>query len=97
MTRIDPSTAYAQIGKWALIRVGATNRMYGSDFVQFDMTLNRRKRTTVIQLNENDLYDIEVGRMHRKTFEWVSDYSATDIGAEQLSDIVETAFQRVMS
>lgn len=90
-------TMFDHIGKWTLIRAGAQNRMHGNDFVQFDMTMERRERRCMVQLNDRDLYRVWVGRFHRRTLEYTTMYEADDIQAANLSQTIENAFVDVMS
>jgi hypothetical protein len=51
-----------------------------------------RKRRLVIKLNQSDLYDIEIGRMHRRTLDWIPEAQARDIYADQLDQAIRDLY-----
>ena len=96
--RIDARTAFVHIGTWSLVRVGAKNKLHHQDYIQFEMALeNHPRRIALVQLNRQDLYNIEVGRLKRRSLKWVTEYVQRDVQAENLSRGIEQAFEYVMS
>jgi hypothetical protein len=51
---------------------------------QFDTRYPRRRRF-IIRLNGADLYDIQFGRVDRRSFEWHVLAESHDVGVEQLN------------
>lgn len=52
-------------------------------------------RKLIIRLNGADLYDIEIGRMHRRSYEWIVEGQTHGIYAEQLADAAIRLHARV--
>lgn len=63
---IDPQTAYAQIGARVLMELGAKNRMYSRDYIQFDTTGKRRR--VIVKLTVWDTYTVEIGRVVKRDY-----------------------------
>jgi hypothetical protein len=51
-----------------------------------------RKRRLVIKVNQSDLYDIEIGRAHRRTLAWIPEAQTRDIHAEQLDQAIRDLY-----
>jgi hypothetical protein len=47
---------------------------------------SRVVRKLIIRLNALDLYDIEIGRMNKRTFEWVVEGQVENLYAEQVAE-----------
>lgn len=89
---IDPVETYSQIGMWTLAELGAKNKAYSKDYIQFDVTLVRSRRV-IVKLDANDTYSVEIGRMRKidylPTYEVLS--QVTDIYCDQLSEVIRRA------
>jgi hypothetical protein len=46
----------------------------------------------VIKLNAFDLYDIEIGRVHRRTLEWIPEAQTRDIYADDLDQAIRDLY-----
>lgn len=93
---IDPNQAFQHIGRTVQMRIGVTNRAYGRDYIQFDVhCAPMRVRRVLVQLGGDDLYHLEIGRLNRRNFEWVSEYVQREIGVEQLAAEVEAGYVAV--
>lgn len=51
-----------------------------------------RKHRLVIKVNQSDLYDIEIGCVHRCTLDWIPEAQARDIHAEQLDQAIRDLY-----
>lgn len=68
----------------ALKSYGAKNFLTFENGIQFDVFGSIFKGRVLITLNPDDLYDIELGRINRKTLQWISVKKVTDIFVEDL-------------
>jgi hypothetical protein len=63
------------VNRWTWIAMGVMPRnvIRTEDGLMVDIYLGAgfRKRRLVIKVNQSGLYDIEIGRVHRRTFEWI--------------------------
>jgi hypothetical protein len=89
---LDAQAVFAQAGHWTLIRVGATNHLYSDTHVQFDIRTDHAKRRIIITLASDDTYSIEVGKIQRKTYAWISRYIERGIHAADLGAAIERAY-----
>jgi hypothetical protein len=51
-----------------------------------------RKRRLVIKINQSDLYDIENGRVHLRTFQWIPEAQMRDIHVKQLDQAIRDLY-----
>lgn len=58
---------------------------------------SRTVRKLIIRLNGLDLYDIEIGRMNRRTFEWVVEGQVANVYADQLAEAAVSLHGKVVS
>lgn len=74
------------VDRWTWIGMGARPVVRTTDHLSIDIFLGAgtRKRRLIIKLNANDLYDIEIGRLHRRSLDWIIDGQTLDVGAESL-------------
>ena len=93
---IDVNTAWHHIGRQTLMFTGAQNRVYGRDFVQFTVQGGgKAKHNVIVQLGTNDLYNVEIGRVARRTFEWKTAYVTRDVPAENLPRAIMEGYAAV--
>lgn len=82
---------YRQIGTWTLAELGAKNRLYGTDYIQFDTTARRRR--VIVKLTVWDTYTVEIGRVvkvdHLPTYQVISQID--HVYCDQLAEIVRNA------
>lgn len=57
-------TTYRQIGNRVLWELGAKNRGYSTDYIQFDTTGKRRR--VIVKLDASDTYTVEIGRLVKR-------------------------------
>lgn len=85
---MDHLETYRQIGAWTLAELGAKNRMFSRDYIQFDTTIKRRR--VIVKLTVWDTYTVEIGRVvkrdHLPTYEVLS--QTDQVYFDQLADII---------
>jgi hypothetical protein len=89
---IDAQAVFAQAGQWTLIRVGAVNHLYSATHAQLDVRSGGAKRRIVITLAGDDTYSLEIGKVQRKTFAWLSLNIERGIHAADLGAAIERAY-----
>jgi hypothetical protein len=84
----DHRVTIAQIGQGALMNLGARDYIHDdkNGYLHFRIGPGHIVRKAIIVLNALDLYDVEIGHMNRRTYEWIPDATATDIDAAQLAE-----------
>lgn len=84
------------VNPWTWIAMGAKPRtvIRTKDGLMVDIYLGAgfRKRHLVIKLNPYDLYDIEIGRVHRRTLDWIPEAQTRDIYAEDLDQAIQDLY-----
>lgn len=84
------------VNRWTWIAMGARSRnvIYTEDGPMVDIYLGAvfRKRRLAIKVNQSDLYDIEIGRVHRRTFERIPEAQMRDIHVEQLDQAIHDLY-----
>lgn len=100
-TPLNARDVYAALNlpdKWTLARIGATNRMYDTTYVQLDMTLERKRRRLYVTVAPDDTYSVEVGRFGsiRSGSRWTQAAVRRGVYAEQLGATVLALFEEVM-
>jgi hypothetical protein len=84
------------VNLWTWIGMGARPRtvIRTEDGLMVDIYLGAgiRKRRLVIKVNRSDLYDIEIGRVHRRTLEWIPEAQRRDIYAEDLGQAIRDLY-----
>lgn len=84
------------VNRWTWIGMGVKpGTMIGlPDGLMMDIYLGagKRKRRLVIKLNQADLYDIEIGRLHTRTFEWIIVGQTRSIHAEDLDQAIRDLY-----
>jgi hypothetical protein len=93
----DANVIWSQhVNRWTWIAMGAMPRNVTrtEDGLMVDIYLGAgiRKRRLVIKVNQSDLYDIENGRVHRRTFEWIPEAQMRDIHVEQLDQAIRDLY-----
>lgn len=75
-----------QVDRWTWIGMGAKPVVHTDDHLSVDIYLGAgtRKRRLIIKLNARDLFDIEIGHLHRRSLDWIIDGQTLDIDAENL-------------
>lgn len=85
---MDHLETYRQIGTWTLLELGAKNKLYSTDYIQFDTTAKRRR--VIVKLTVWDTYTVEIGRIvrrgHLPTYEVIS--QVDNVYCDQLAEIV---------
>lgn len=85
---MDHLTTYQQIGTWTLLELGAKNRLYSTDYIQFDTAAKRRR--VIVKLDADDTYTVEIGRVvkvnYLPTYQVISQLSG--VYCDQLAEIV---------
>ena len=85
---MDHLETYRQIGTWTLLELGAKNRLYSTDYIQFDTTTKRRR--VIVKLTAWDTYTVEIGRVVKRdympTYEVLSQID--HVYCDQLAEIV---------
>lgn len=84
----DHRVTLDQIGRGALMNLGARDYVHDdpNGMIMFRIGSGRVVRKAIIVLNGNDLYNLEIGRMNRKTLDWVTEATRRDVGAGQLAE-----------
>lgn len=84
----DARVTRAQIGAGALMNLGARDyvRDDPNGMLMFRIGSKRLVRKAIIVLNGSDLYDVEIGRLDRKTLDWVTEATRRDVFADQLAE-----------
>ncbi len=84
------------VNRWTWIAMGAKPRtvIHTKDGLMVDIYLGAgfRKRRLVIKINKYDLYDIEIGRVHRRTLEWIPEAQTRDIYTEDLDQAIRDLY-----
>jgi hypothetical protein len=86
-SRLDVTTLWNDhVDRWTWIGMGAKLVARGQDHLALDIHLGAgtRTRRLIIKLNGDDLYDIEIGHLTRRTLEWVIDAQVLNVHAEDL-------------
>lgn len=75
-----------QIGPMVLMSCGARDFVCddANGLLMFRVGSGRVLRKVLVRLCPDDTYAVEVGRMHRRSFEWITEGQETGIYAEQL-------------
>lgn len=53
---------------------------------------NHYRHDLVIKVNQYDLYDIEIGRVHRRTLDWIPEAQTRDIYTEDLDQAIRDLY-----
>jgi hypothetical protein len=81
---------------WTWIGMGAkpSTVIRNEDGLMVDIYLGAgfRKRHLVIKVNRYDLYDIEIGRLHRRTLEWIPEAQTRNIYADDLDQAIRDLY-----
>src|SRR5262245_44536871 len=87
---------FHHVNRWTWIGMGAklSTVMPTKDGLMVNIYLGAgfRKRRLVIKLNPYDLYDIEIGRLHRRTLEWIPEAQTRDIYADDLDQAIRDLY-----
>ena len=85
------------VDRWTWTGMGAVPVLRTEDHLSVDIYLDAgtRKRRLIIKLNTSDLYDIEIGHVHRTSFAWVVDGQTLDIAAENLDQALRDLYDHV--
>jgi hypothetical protein len=87
---------FHHVNRWTWIGMGAkpSTVIRTKDGLMVDIYLGAgfRKRHLVIKLNAYDLYDIEIGRVHRRTLEWIPEAQTRDIYADDLDQAIRDLY-----
>lgn len=83
---MDHNVLWSQIALATKMRLGIeTDSIYRSaDSLMFGIA-GRKRRRFKVRLNGRDLYDITLGHLNRKTFDWVEDGRASDVDVTELN------------
>lgn len=97
--RSDSRVTIRQIGGDTLAAIGARDYVQSdaAGWLHFRVGSGRRVRKVTITLTAADTYDVEVGRMDRKTYEWISEARAENVYADNLGGTVYRLFVEVES
>jgi hypothetical protein len=86
--RMDPVQTVEAFSVWSRMNLGwrdvVTDAERGLLYVRVGSS--RVVRKLIIRLNALDLYDIEIGKMDKRTYDWVVEGQKFDLYAEQLAD-----------
>jgi hypothetical protein len=93
----DPNIIwFDHVSRWTWIVMGAKPRtvVFIRDGLMVDIYMGSgiRKRRLVIKVNGRDLYDIEIGRLHRRTREWIPEAQTRDIYCDQLDEAIRDLY-----
>lgn len=95
---VDVNTIWNDhVARWTWIGMGAKPVLRAEDHLSLDIYLGAgtHKRRLVIKLNGSDLYDIEIGHLHRRSLEWIIDGQALDIDAENLDGALRDLYDSI--
>jgi hypothetical protein len=89
---------FHHVNRWTWIAMGTTpgNAIRTKDGLMVDILVDIylgvgiRKRHLVIKVNKSDLYDIEIGRVHR--LEWIPEAQTRNIYAEDLDQAIRDLY-----
>lgn len=88
---MDALETYRQIGAWTLMELGAKNRLYSRDYIQFDTSGKRRR--VIVKLTVWDTYTVEIGRVVKRdylpTYEVL--HQVDMVYCDQLSEVIRDA------
>jgi hypothetical protein len=83
---MDHNALWAQITLATKMRLGTgTGSIYRSDDSLMFGIAGRKRQRFKIRLNGPDLYDITLGHLNRRTFDWTEDGQATDVDVTELN------------
>lgn len=84
----DHRETIAQIGKGARMNLGARDFVQddANGLLQFRIGDGRVHRKALVILTADDLYAVEIGRVDRRTFDWIVEANAQGVYADQLAD-----------
>ncbi|MDQ3765415.1 MAG: hypothetical protein M3460_29335 [Actinomycetota bacterium] len=87
---------FQHVSRWTWIAMGARSRnvIRTEDGLMVDVYLGAGfcKCCLVIKVNQSDLYDIEIGRVHRRMLDWIPEAQMRDIHAEQLDQAIRNLY-----
>jgi hypothetical protein len=85
---IDPAQVIAALSPWSRMNLGWRDAVADvpNGRVIARIGSNRVVRKLIVRLNAADLYDVEIGKMHRRSFEWIVEGQVLNVGAEQLAE-----------
>jgi hypothetical protein len=85
------------VDRWTWAGMGAKPVVRTTDHISIDIYLGAgsRKRRLIIKLNTNDLYDIEIGRLHRRSLDWIIEGQSLDIDAGNLDTALRNLYDQL--
>lgn len=87
---------YGHVDRWTWIAMGAkpATVVRTEDGLMVDIFLGAgtRKRRLIVKLNSSDLYDIEIGRIHRRTLDWIVEAQTRDVYCDQLDQAIRDLY-----
>ncbi|MBV9011231.1 MAG: hypothetical protein JO272_04140 [Pseudonocardiales bacterium] len=87
---------FHHVNLWTWIGMGAKPHTitHTQDGLMVDIYLGAGfcKRRLVIKVNRYDLYDIEIGRIHRRTLEWIPVAQTRDVYADDLDQEIRDLY-----
>jgi hypothetical protein len=88
----DHRVTLQQIGRMTLLSMGARDIVHDDPHGLLMLRIGNPRvvRKAIVVLNGSDMYDVEIGRMHRRTLEWITEATATDVYCDQLADTLLT-------
>lgn len=95
---VDVNTIWNDhVARYTWIGMGTKPVCRGEDHLSLDIYLGAgtRKRRLIIKLNVSDLYDIEIGHLHRRSLDWIIDAQVLDIDAENLDGTLRNLYDSI--
>lgn len=90
---------FDHVNRWTWIGMGASPRnvVRCQDGLQVDIYLGAgtHKRKLIIKLNASDLYDIEIGRLARRTLDWIPEAQTLGVFADQLDSALQVLYDSI--
>lgn len=87
---------FNHVNRWTWIGMGANPRsiVRTEDGMMVDIYLGAgtRKRRLIIKLNAADRYDIEIGRLHRTTLEWIPEAQTLGVYCDGLDAALQALY-----
>jgi hypothetical protein len=87
---------FNHVNRWTWIGMGANPRgiVRCEDGLQVDIYLGAgtRKRRLIIKLNAADRYDIEIGRLQRRTLEWIPEAQRLGVYCDDLDSALQALY-----
>lgn len=94
---IDPAQVIAAISPMSRINLGWRDAVVDAEGGRVIARIGsgRVLRKVIIRLNGADLYDVEIGRAHRRSYEWIIEGQELNVHAEQLANVAITMHGQV--